>query len=216
MFAAGLVVLAAALVGPLDRLAEQSMAAHMVQHILIMSIAPAMLLAGAAGMLSDRALTRPPSPRAPTTVAALCGLGSIGVIWALHAPAVLDPALRAPALNDAQHLLLLGAGVALAWPLVGPSPLRGFSAAAYLVAGELGLGALGIWLAWYPDLLYSAYPQGPRPWGLSAEADQALAGAILLVVEELVLAAEFAVVFIRALGESERTQAEADARADGG
>jgi cytochrome c oxidase assembly factor CtaG len=113
----------------------------------------------------------------------------------------LDPALSRPALHDLQHLLLVGAGVLIAWPLTASGPLAGMGAVAYVVAAEIGLGALGIWLAWYPEVVYATYAEAPSMWGLSAEADQPVAGAILLIVEEPFLVVEFAVIFIRALGD---------------
>ena len=49
---------------------------------------------------------------------------------------------------------------------------------------------------------YDSYVQAPR-WDISAKTDQSLAGAILLVVEEPLLAAEVAILFIRALADHE-------------
>ena len=43
-FAAGLLALVAALISPIDRLGEQSFAMHMVQHILLLDIAPILLI----------------------------------------------------------------------------------------------------------------------------------------------------------------------------
>jgi cytochrome c oxidase assembly factor CtaG len=73
----------------------------------------------------------------------------------------------------------------------------------YLVAAEVLVGLLGIAIAWSPSVLYDGFAPGDRLWGLSPADDQAVAGAILLVVEEPVLLAELAVLFIRALNASE-------------
>ena len=203
LFVAGVVVLVVALIGPLDWLGERRlMAAHMVQHILLISVVPALLILGfpSTGRSLRGRVARPsPSWAAPTAL--LVG-GVVGIL-ALHAPPVLDAGLRYRALNDLQHLPLLVAGLAIAWPLVGSRRLRGLGAVAYLGVAELGIGILGVWLTWYPHVVYATYEQLPRLWGLSARTDQAVAGAILLVAEEPFLAVEVAVLFIRALQESE-------------
>src|SRR5688572_5343058 len=45
-FAAGLIVLIAALVSPLNSVAEESLSAHMAQHALLIALAPPLLLFG--------------------------------------------------------------------------------------------------------------------------------------------------------------------------
>ena len=197
----GLLLLAVALVGPLDWIAERRLlSAHMVQHIVVMSLAPSLILAG---LFAAREL---PSERrnGRARVAAGCLVGAVGVIWILHSPPVFDAAMRSPVASDLHHLPLLAAGLALAWPLLDPSGVvTGFGGPIYLVLAEIGLGLLGMWLAWFPGLVYETYRNAPSMLGLRRESDQSLAGAILLVVEEPLLAAEFAILFIRALGDEE-------------
>ena len=210
-FGAGLAILAIALLGPLDWLGERRlMAAHMVQHLLIVSVAPALLLIGAPQVgwpgfflgASSHGLAR---------IAVLCAILGVAVVWLLHVPVVLDAGLRSPALNDLQHAPLLAAGLALAWPLAGPKPVVGLSAVAYLAVVELGVGVLGIWLAWFPEVVYERYLQVPRLWGLDAKSDQSLAGAILLVVGEPFLAVEVAILFMRALDDEDEDEGEDEA-----
>ncbi|MFP5364916.1 MAG: cytochrome c oxidase assembly protein [Thermoleophilia bacterium] len=199
-FAAGLVVLAVALAGPLDWIGERRLlSGHIVAHLLIVSVAPALMLI---------AVPRPAWPGAvinldPRRTAVICATGAVATIWLLHVPAVLDAGLQSPALNDLQHAPLLLAGIALAWPLVGPRPVAGLAAVAYLAIVELGVGVVGVWLTWFPEVAYDSYLQVPRLWDLSARTDQSLAGAIWLVVEEPFLAIEVAILFIRALDDHE-------------
>ena len=182
-----------AMVGPLDWLGERRlMAAHMVQHLLLFSAVPG-LIVFAWPVIGARV-------RLSATGAAGCLMAGAGTIWLLHLPLVLEPGLSSTWLHEAQHLLLVAAGVLVVLPLTAAGSSLGFGAAVYLVAAELSIGALGVWLAWSPDLIYSVYVDAPRTWGLSVETDQALAGALLLVVEEPFLAIEFAAVFIAALG----------------
>lgn len=200
---AGTVVFVVATAGPFDGWAEQAgLAVHVLQHLLVFSIAATLLVAG----LRGRGL--PAGVRAPMRgrTAAACLVGGAGLFWLLHSAPLLRLSITTPVANDVQHLLLLGAGVAVALPLAGSAALAGFAAAAYLVVTEIAIGALGIVLAWSPALLYPDLVFGQNPWGLSRETDQALAGAFILVLEEPLLAAEFAVVFIAGLAESDRRQ----------
>lgn len=198
LFGVGLVVLAISLAGPLDWLGERRlMSGHMVAHLLIVSVAPALLLTGVPRIAWPSAVMS----LSPTRTAVICAVGAVAAIWLLHVPAILDAGLRAPWLNDLQHAPLLLAGLALAWPLAGPKPVAGLAAVAYLVIVELGVGVLGIWLTWFPDVVYETYLEVPRLWILDAKTDQSVAGAILLVVAEPFVAVEVAILFIRALGD---------------
>lgn len=202
-FAGGLTVLLVALVGPLDWAGERRlMVLHMLQHILVMSVAPALLLAGLPAAWVDgreQGWGRLGRHRGAQVGALATG---VLLIWTLHVPAVLNAGLRAPAVHDGQHLVLLGAGLLVTWPLIGPARLRGLRAVAYVAVAELAVGALGMWLAWYPQVVY-AYEQFPRLWDLSASTDQSLAGALLLVLAEPFLVIEVAVLVIGALGDDD-------------
>ena len=193
MWVSAVLLLILATMGPLDWIGERRvLSAHMVQHLLLMSAVPALLLFAWPATWSKLRMTG--------ALAAACLVGAVGAIWLFHMPIALEAGLENAALQDAQHLGLVAAGLVLALPLTPAGKALGFGAAFYLVAAELSIGALGVWLAWSPDLLYTAYADAPRTWGLSVETDQALAGALLLVVEEPFLAVEFAAVFIAALG----------------
>lgn len=182
-----------AMVGPLDWLGERRLiSAHMVQHLLLFSAVPG-LIVFAWPAIGSRV-------KVSATGAAGCLMAGVGTIWLLHLPAVLEAGLSSPWLHELQHVMLVAAGLLLVLPLTSAGSALGFAAAFYLVAAELAIGALGVLLAWSPELLYSTYADAPRTWGLSVETDQALAGALLLVVEEPFLAVEFAAVFIAALG----------------
>ncbi len=200
LFGSGLTVLAFSLAGPLDWIGEQRlMAGHMVQHLVVFSVAPALLLTGIPRVSWPQRILHASAPAIVRTTT-LCAIAGLAAIWLLHVPAVLDAGVRSPALNDLQHLPLLLAGLALAWPLAGPRPIVGLLAVAFLGVISLGVGVLGIWLTWIPQVVYESYLEVPRLWGLSAKTDQSLAGAILLVVDEPFVAIEVAILFIRALG----------------
>ena len=201
MLGAAALAAVAVMVGPVDWIAERRLlSVHMAQHIVLFSFVPTLALAAMPGPTLEAVARRLGGLlRSPI----VCLVAGVLVIWTLHVPPILEAGLRYGWLGDLQHVALIAAGLLLAWPLIGPARIGGFQAAASLFAAEIGIGALGVLLAWYPHIIYSPYAQAPRMWGLSAATDQSAAGAVLLVVEEPLLAIEFAIVFIRGLGENE-------------
>jgi putative membrane protein len=77
---------------------------------------------------------------------------------------------------------------------------------AYIGTAKLGLGVLGLFLAWSGTVAYSYYEHVPRIWGLSAVEDQNLGGALMMVEQSLVLVTVFVVLFVRMLAQSEEEE----------
>ncbi|HVL71305.1 MAG TPA: cytochrome c oxidase assembly protein, partial [Beijerinckiaceae bacterium] len=132
LFFAGEVALVVALVTPLDQLGETLLTAHMVQHGLLIAVAPPLLLFGRPGAALPWGLparlrrwaTRSPVFRAgarrfavllhPLVAAALHG----AVLWGWHAPALFDAALENRTLHWIEHLTFFGTAMPfLAEPL---------------------------------------------------------------------------------------------------
>lgn len=207
-FAAACTTILAAAQGPLSALGEERLAlAHVVMLILLIHVAPFFVV---------RAIT--PAILGPRAATVARGLGGLpvavplvllaGVAYAWHLPPVFDAAASNAWLAGLQHASFVVVGV-IAWQPIGGHPdlrvpLRGLTAFLYVTGDELLLGALGIVLTWAPGPLYDVYVDAPRTWGLSADTDQMLAGAVLTVVEEGPMAIALAVVFIRMLERDER------------
>jgi putative membrane protein len=68
------------------------------------------------------------------------------------------------------------------------------------------MGALGVVLAFAPDLSYDAYRDVPRTWGLSPLEDLNVGGVVMMVEQSLVLVVAFAIFFARMLERSEAEQ----------
>jgi putative membrane protein len=121
-FAGGIGVGVAALVSPLDRLAEEhSLTAHMVQHLLLGDVTPLLLAAGLAGPLALFAL--PASAlRVVARVRWLRRLGRapvalglwVVVLYGWHVPRFYDAATGAGAIHVAEHASFVSAGL-LVW-----------------------------------------------------------------------------------------------------
>ena len=195
LFAAGEGVLGIALVSPLDALGGTLLAAHMLQHALLVVVAPPLLLAGRPGVAILWAL--PPAWRRrmlpelwrsvrrvaaglarPVAAAVVHG----GAIWVWHAPALFVAALESDVVHWCEHLSFLA--TALLFWRAGMGQ-RGRSAAALALPAVLvtlvHTGLLGALLTLAPDPLYAWYGDRARLWGLEPLADQQLAGLIMWV-----------------------------------
>jgi cytochrome c oxidase assembly factor CtaG len=212
-FAAGVAALVGALVTPLDGLGEDYLfSAHMLQHVLLGDIAPALLL-----LSLSRLIMRPVTRRLMGVERALGRLASpwtgialwIGLMYVWHVPAMYDAALRNPVIHLVEHASFFTAGLAVWWPLISPVPMRrrlsGLATVAYIGAAKFGLAALGLYLTWSNDLLYEHYAEVPRIWGLSPVSDQNAGGAIMMVEQSFTFVIALVVLFAAML-----TQSEAD------
>ena len=224
-FAAAFAVLAAAWLTPLDGLGDDYLlSAHIVQKLLLIAVAPPLLIRACTPMI-----VAPLRRRAAAVLARAPALGhpvfllvvGVTVIVGWHVVPIYDRVLESTPLHVLEQVTTLAAGVAITWPLMsrarGGQQLRGLASVFYLVALEVGIGVLGVWMAWYPRVAYEWYEQAPRMLGLDAQTDQAVAGAILLVVEEPLLLVEFGVLFLAMLAhdEEEQRRIEAEEAASG-
>lgn len=170
-FAAAIVVLLLALVWPLEDLAQHSLAAHMLQHMLIIALAAPLLVAArpalpilkgskAAGTVI-RLLSRP--------LAAF--LLHAAAIWIVHTPAALEAARHYPLVHVLEHAALLGSAVLLWWTLRRGRHDASGAASLWTLATMLHTSILGALLTFAPRLLYPAYTL----------PDQQLAGLVMWV-----------------------------------
>jgi cytochrome c oxidase assembly factor CtaG len=212
-FALALALVLAALVSPLDSLADQLFFMHMLQHVLLLDLVPILAIVGLTKALL-RPLTRAvhvvERRAGPLAHPAFAAALYIGAIWAWHVPAAYDAALRHPLVHVLEHVTFLLAGSLYWWHLLSPirgrMRLGGLGPIAYMASTKLFVGALGMGLAFAPSTLYPYYDHHARVWGISAAADQAIAGVSMAVEQSLVMGVALVVLFIRALAESEREQ----------
>lgn len=185
--------------GPLDALADELLAAHMAQHVLLLMVVPALLvlarpwpvlrraLPTEARRRLARAVARPTFRRVgrtltqPVVAFAAWTLAMTG--W--HIPALYDAALASPLVHVLQHATFVGAGVLYWATLVGTAAGRRSSPllrAAWATAGMVAGWVLAIVIAGAAAPLYEHYAAAAtRPFGLSALADQGIAAGIMWV-----------------------------------
>jgi cytochrome c oxidase assembly factor CtaG len=202
-FYAGLVVLLVALASPLERLSEQLFWAHMLQHILLLVVAPPLIVLARPWVRLWRSLpldARQSLGRSFTRgrlvwlrhMSAALGrpLPSFvlfcGVVLGWHVPVLFDATLTSETLHALEHTLFFATAL-MFWKQVIDSPplhasLGELQRVAYLVGAMVVMWVLAVVLALAPHPLYGAYAQqASRPGGISALSDQQIAAGIMWV-----------------------------------
>jgi len=199
LFAAGLGVTLFALVGPLDRLADDKLlSAHMAQHVLIGDLGPALMVTALRGPLLVFFLPAPilaplaRDARVRTVLGTLLRPRVAFSLWAAnlaiwHIPYLYDLALRHQNLHNFEHVCWMFTGILVWTLLVDPGSHRRLT-----VGGRVALAAsmfaagmiLSDVLIFTFTPLYLFYHGA---YGISALLDQQLAGIVMTVEQLLTL-----------------------------
>ncbi len=198
----GLLILAVALMSPIDVLGSQLFMMHMVQHLLLVMIIPPLLLLANPLVFflwglpfGSRKLVggwlRPGSqPR--KSIKALTGVGIVWlayviVIWGWHDPNAYSFALRNNLVHDLEHLSFFIVAMLFWWHIIGSGPrihkpLSAGSRFAYTISAIPPIMIAGIAIAFAQDPIYPHYDAVPRLWGISTLEDQRIAGVLMWVL----------------------------------
>ena len=200
-FLAGMVALWVALAGPMDVFNSWLLTAHMVQHMMLMMIAPPLILLGepliplvrgmpvfAAREFAGPFLNWKPAQRLgqllTQPVFALVLMGIVMLGW--HVPAPYELAVRSPAWHQFEHACFLVTSLFFWWPVIQPWPSRSqsqrWAMVPYLLIADVLNTILSATLVFADRVLYPSYSDAPHVFGLSAREDQAAAGAIMWVL----------------------------------
>ncbi len=213
LFYLGLGIVAFAILSPLDVLSEWLFSAHMIQHLLLLVVAPPVLVASApldplwraVPAVLRRSLARGASWLA--TVAPLRRAGALvmspwgafavftATMWFWHVPGPYDATLSNLYVHGTEHAMFLAAGLLWWSRIINCPPLRAPLSAsqasmattmAFLFAtvGQNVLLAMVIGFVGHP--LYAPYAAlAHRPGGLSALADQQLGASFMWTIGDL-------------------------------
>ena len=218
LFALGVATAYVALQSPIDKGGDlYLLSIHMVQHLLLMMVAPPLLLLGIAGMRSIashrwvrwRALWRLLTRLWPATIL----FNAVLLVW--HIPALYDATLTNEPIHVVEHLTFIAVGVIFWWPIVDPLrgpdtvPVGSFAKIVALVLAGIPPTVLGFVLALSNTVLYDFYARAPRLWGISPLDDQRAAGVIMLGLGNLIYFAAVSVIFLRLFGNPEDDEREA-------
>jgi cytochrome c oxidase assembly factor CtaG len=200
-FGGGLLFLWIAVGSPLAVLDHQLLTAHMVQHLVLMTVAAPLLLASApvhtlmSGLPQRlvRTVLRPQLSSAPGMALGrflahpvVCWLAGTGVVMVWHVPTLFAATLHAPGWHAFQQLSFLVAGLLFWWPVVLPWPAVArwprWSMPLYLFFATLPCDALSAFLAFCGRVVYPHYLSAHLPFGTTPLGDQAAAGALMWLV----------------------------------
>jgi putative membrane protein len=212
-FVGSVLVAIAALISPIDSLADQLFFVHMIQHMLLLDVSPILGILGFTKVILrpvTRAVHDLERKAGPLAHPAFAVLLYIGVIWAWHVPAAYDEAAAHPLVHVCEHTSFVLVGTLYWWHLLSPIRARlrlgGLGPVVYMATTKLFVGALGMGLAFAPSALYPFYEHHAAIWGLNARDDQSVAGLIMALEQSIVMGIAIAWLFVRALAESEREQ----------
>jgi cytochrome c oxidase assembly factor CtaG len=221
-FCGGMLLLSVALMSPLDARADRLFSAHMLQHLILMMLAPPLLIIGhpiavslwslprdarrgVAAWWSRSAVIRPTIDfvRAPLPAWLLMS----AVLWFWHLPKAYAAGLDDAVTHGFEHLTFF-LGAILFWRVViedAQSRRLALGAAILFVATfAMQNGMLGALLIFAPRVLYAAYAVAPSWSTRTPLEDQQLAGVLMWSVSAVVDLGVLGYLFVAWLGSSDR------------
>ncbi len=184
-FFAGLLLIATALLSPIEHLALHSMLSfHLLQNVMLADWAPPLLILGLTPRMA-RIAERPAAVLAVTQpVVALCLW--LTVWYVVHVPAVYGYALDHEWPLGFEHLLFLTAGFAFWWPVL-TGRMRPGNRVVYLSIAFFLASPVALLIALSSSTIYPYYDTTPHLWGLSPLDDQSLGGILMAIEQSAIL-----------------------------
>lgn len=196
-FYLGLAVLAVALLSPLDAAAHVAFSMHMLQHVLLVLIAPPLLVAGTPLLpllfalplqrrrAWGRAWRRAPLLRrawhavsGPLVAASLAAVA----LWTWHLPSLYQAAVTNAAVHALEHATLLASSCLLWWVVLQPlgrPRLHGGTALLVVFVTKIHSTVLAAMIVFAPRPLYPVYRDTLAATGRTALEDQQLAAIVM-------------------------------------
>ena len=199
-FLTGLTVLWLAIGSPMDGFADALLSAHMIEHLLLMSVVPPLLLYGLPVVPLLRGLPAPfrravlgPLIRVKplrrffhwlvTPVVAWLAMNIAFLGW--HVPGAYDFALEHEGWHDVEHLCFLFSSLLFWWCIIRPWPSdgrkQGWGVLLYLVSADIVNTLLSAFLAFCGRPAYGYYVDHANPFQVSPLDDQILGASIMWV-----------------------------------
>jgi cytochrome c oxidase assembly factor CtaG len=197
----GLVVLWIALMSPIDVLSSQFFYMHMIQHLLLVMIAPPLLLVAnpmpimmwglPSGLRLEvgRWLRRDSVVRRTVrslTTPGLVWLYFVAVLVGWHDPRLYNLTLESELIHDLEHLTFFGTAMLFWWHVIGVAPhihrrLSPGVRIGYTLSVVPPTALTGIAIAFASEPIYTYYTTVPRLGSMTALQDQMLGGVIMWI-----------------------------------
>jgi len=217
-FMSGVFALWIAVGSPLANFDDDLLSTHMVQHILLMAVAPPLILLGSPALPLLRGLPQkfvraglgPLMRWAPLqwmghalTHPAFCWLAATVTLIGWHTPTAFEFALQSDFWHEVEHACFFATSILFWWPVVQPWPSVArwprWSIPLYLFLGMMANDALSAFLAFCDRVLYPSYSAASRLFAISPLDDQALAGALMWVFGSFIYLIPAVVITLRML-----------------
>jgi cytochrome c oxidase assembly factor CtaG len=220
-FAAGLLMIVAALLSPIGHIADELVLAHMTEHLLLGDIASLLLVLGLTGPLLQPIL----AIRLFDRLKILAHPAVAFPLWALnlffwHAPPLYEAAYGGAPVHALEHTTFIFFGCLMWMPVFGPLPKPQWFTAAwkvgYVIAVRFTGAILGNVLMWSGTVLYPVYAPGERFWGIAPLTDQSTAGVVMMIEGTFLALGVLAWVFFEAAREGIEKQRLLDLAQDRG
>ena len=193
-FFMGLLAIWLAVASPLGTLDHAFLTVHMIQHLLLMTIAPPLLFLGAGVLLLWRGLPEfarsllRPLRYLPEVKPVFCWLAATIVLAAWHVPALFFLGMQSNGWHLFQHASFFVTGLLFWWPVIRPWPSDttrpGWPIVVYLFLATLPCDILSGFLVFSERVVYPAYLSSST--SLAVLSDQQCAGALMWTVVTLV------------------------------
>jgi cytochrome c oxidase assembly factor CtaG len=227
-FLSGLGLLWIATASPLDGFADALLTAHMVEHLLLMSAIPMLLLYGLPVVPLLRGLPRPivrwiagPLLRVSALRRFAHWLVSPAIAWLAmnlaylcwHVPAAYDFALENETVHGIEHLCFLVTSLLFWWYILRPWPAEerqnDWGALVYLALADIVMTMLSGFLTFCDRPVYPYYVQHPNPFQLPVLEDQVLGAVIMWVIGSFAFLVPAMVITLRLLSPSSERRSHA-------
>ncbi len=230
-FLSGALALWIAVGSPLAAFDDDLLSIHMVQHILLMAVAPPLILLGAPAVpllhgfpqTFVRSVLSPFLRWTPVqwvghrlTHPAFCWLAATVTLIGWHSPRAFEFALGSDFWHEVEHACFFATSILFWWPVVQPWPSIArwprWSIPLYLFLGMMANDALSAFLAFCDRVLYPSYAGASRLLPISPLDDQALAGALMWVFGSFVYLLPAVLITVRMLSPDDSYRASAYGR----
>ena len=179
----GLAALGIAVASPLATLDCRLLIAHMLQHLILMTVAAPLILIGVPAITLPRGLLESLMPRLTNPVIAWFAGTATVIAW--HIPRIFELGMSSDLWHAIEHACFFAAGLLFWWPILRPSPAiarsQSWMPPVYLFLATLPCDALSAFLTFCGRVVYPSYLSMQQPLHLSALEDQEWAGTIMWV-----------------------------------
>ncbi len=210
-FGSGIFLILAVLFSPWGYLAEELVIAHMVEHLILADVAALLLVLGLTRSVLQPILAIPLFNRLQFLASPLVAFP----LWAInlfvwHIPVFYEAAYGGALIHGVEHASFIMFGALMWMPVFGPLPVPAWfgpgAKIIYTVGVRFTAAILGNILMWTQFPIYDNYAEGQIKWGLTAVADQSIAGVIMMVEGTFLIMGVLAWTYFESAGRSMRKQ----------